>query len=677
MTAHELPVSHVTRAKDRTQTVSRIIVRSGLRVVRALALLVVTVLLLPYTIVPVYRAQVVTPFSGTALYNPYASIGSTWQRANFHAHSRAWAGVTSGRGTPAAVHAAYAAAGYDVIGISNYHRIDRGSETGSFIPVYEHGFSIAKTHQLVIGARRITALDFPLWQTANAKQYLLHEMRDTAALTAVVHPYLRQGYGQSELARLGGYDLLEVRSHWNDASAWWDSVLTAGNPVWAIGNDDSHDTAKRNEVGLVWTMISGANAQPASVLSALRRGAMYVVAAPPGAAPVARLRQVTVRGDTVTTEFSHTMSRIEVRTDGGAVQAQVRGSDRITYVVARDDHYARVVAHAGAATLYLNPIVRSSSGIVRPRGVPPVDRLATLFVQAIAGLAWVGVTWMLLRGSLARRRERRSGRGRPVSPPLAQVPRVVLAIAAVFASVTTADAQAPVQASAQGQNASPVVAPPLPFRIGERHEYDIKFGAIGVGSGSLSVMGPDTLRGREVMRLRYEIDGGIPFFRVHDVMESWFDAESRLSLRFTQVLNEGPKHYDRLFDFYPDELLMLERGKPRAATVARPLDDASFIFFVRTLPLEVGQTRSFSRYFRPNANPVTIEVLRRERITVPAGTFNTIVVKPIIRTSGIFSEGGQAELWFSDDPSHTLVQMKAKLSFGTLSLYLRPTRVQR
>jgi len=195
-----------------------------------------------------------------------------------------------------------------------------------------------------------------------------------------------------------------------------------------------------------------------------------------------------------------------------------------------------------------------------------------------------------------------------------------------------------------------------------------------VGSGSLSISGPDTLRGREVMKLRYEIKGGIPLFRVHDVMESWFDPGAMSSLRFTQDLNEGPKHYSRHFDFFPDELIALERGKARAPTVSAPLDDASFIFFVRTLPLEVGQTLSIDRYFRPNANPVTIQVLRKETITVPAGTFNTVVVKPTIRTSGIFSDGGQAELWFSDDAAHTLIQMKAKLSFGSLSLYLRPSR---
>ena len=111
--------------------------------------------------------------------------------------------------------------------------------------------------------------------------------------------------------------------------------------------------------------------------------------------------------------------------------------------------------------------------------------------------------------------------------------------------------------------------------------------------------------------------------------------------------------------------------------MAQPLDDASFIFFVRTLALNVGQTLTFNRYFRPSANPVTIQVLRKEFVTVPAGTFHAVVVKPIIRTAGIFSEGGQAELWFSDDSIHTLIQMKAKLSFGSINLYLRPTRNRR
>ena len=56
---------------------------------------------------------------------------------------------------------------------------------------------------------------------------------------------------------------------------------------------------------------------------------------------------------------------------------------------------------------------------------------------------------------------------------------------------------------------------------------------------------------------------------------------------------------------------------------------------------------------------------------MPAGTYNAIVVQPLIKTPGIFSDKGQAEVWFSDDSEHIVLQMKSKLSFGSLDLYLK------
>ena len=58
-------------------------------------------------------------------------------------------------------------------------------------------------------------------------------------------------------------------------------------------------------------------------------------------------------------------------------------------------------------------------------------------------------------------------------------------------------------------------------------------------------------------------------------------------------------------------------------------------------------------------------------LEVPAGTFETIVVRPIIKAKGIFSENGQAEVWLTDDDRHVMVQMKAKVSFGSLNLQLK------
>jgi hypothetical protein len=68
-------------------------------------------------------------------------------------------------------------------------------------------------------------------------------------------------------------------------------------------------------------------------------------------------------------------------------------------------------------------------------------------------------------------------------------------------------------------------------------------------------------------------------------------------------------------------------------------------------------------------------VLRRERVKVPAGTFDAVVIQPVIKTKGVFSESGHAELWISDDDRHMIVQMKSQLSFGSLDLYL--TKIDR
>jgi hypothetical protein len=71
---------------------------------------------------------------------------------------------------------------------------------------------------------------------------------------------------------------------------------------------------------------------------------------------------------------------------------------------------------------------------------------------------------------------------------------------------------------------------------------------------------------------------------------------------------------------------------------------------------------------------VRIKVLRRERVKVPAGTYQTIVVQPMIKSKGIFSENSKAEIWFSEDANRIMVQMKADLPVGSLNLYLTSAR---
>jgi len=211
----------------------------------------------------------------------------------------------------------------------------------------------------------------------------------------------------------------------------------------------------------------------------------------------------------------------------------------------------------------------------------------------------------------------------------------------------------------------------VPFDTGEKLTFDVRFGGLKVGSGRMEVVGMQDVRGREAWHTRFTVKGGIPFYRVNDRMESWIDTRTFESLRFVQDLEEGRRDKERTFEIYPDLATYSENGAKSTASVEDPLDDAAFMYFVRTISLEVGKTYDFNRYFIPDRNPVRVTVLRKERVTVPAGTFNAIVVKPVIKTKGIFSEKGQAEVWLSDDSTRMLLQVKSKLSFGSLNLYLK------
>src|SRR6266550_3254684 len=183
----------------------------------------------------------------------------------------------------------------------------------------------------------------------------------------------------------------------------------------------------------------------------------------------------------------------------------------------------------------------------------------------------------------------------------------------------------------------------MPFRAGEKFTYEASFGFIHVGQGTIELSGFDTVRSRLAWRATLTVSGGPPLYKVRDSTVSWFDVRTLSSLRYVQHLREGGYRADRHFEIYPERSSYSRNGKPESPSVAEPLDEASFLFFLRTIPLEIGKSYVFARYFQPEGNPVVINVVRKERIKVPAGMFNTIVVEPQIAVPGLFSKKEHAE----------------------------------
>jgi len=216
--------------------------------------------------------------------------------------------------------------------------------------------------------------------------------------------------------------------------------------------------------------------------------------------------------------------------------------------------------------------------------------------------------------------------------------------------------------------------PPL-----ERSEYRVKLGALDAGTGAMEVLGRAVVGGHETYHVVLRIAGGLGPLRIDDRFESWVDAASwkdrpnLFSRRFVQDQRELGKRRQRTYEMSPErkQYRRVDTDETFALSTDRPLDDVSVLYLARGLPLKIGDTYTIDRYFKADANPIVLRVVRRETVTVPAGTFQTIVVRPTIKTSGLFGEGGEAELFFSDDAQHVLVQMRSKVPLiGSLSLHL-------
>lgn len=249
--------------------------------------------------------------------------------------------------------------------------------------------------------------------------------------------------------------------------------------------------------------------------------------------------------------------------------------------------------------------------------------------------------------------------------------RIGVALAALAVGVVAAGMEA---STIQPSGGDPGPALAVPFGPGERAEYQVTLGPLSVGTGVMEITGIEEVDGSKTNHTSLRITGGIPFARVDTRMDSWIDVEGVFSRRFEQDQNDLGRKRHRIYDFYPESRSYRMRlsGEVGSLPTDRPLDDVSFLYYARTLPLRVGDSYTINRYFKKDGNPVIINVLRRDTIRVPAGTFNTIVVQPIIKTDGLFSKGGEAEVHFTDDDRRVLVHVRTKVPLiGSLNLNLR------
>ena len=341
-------------------------------------------------------------FSGHRIYNPYTVLPDSWGKANFHAHARAYGGFTNGKQAGSAVVDAYLEAGYTIAGVSDYFRVnpDIHRRGNLAVTVFEHGLNPIKAHQLVIGSQEAVFEDILLFQNDHTRQFVLDRLARLNAFVCIAHPRNRNGYPASSLKRLTGFHAIEVFNGPHRALAHWDSALSAGQPVWAMANDDVHDIHEAR-FGRSFNLLPRHIGSSSEVVDVLRDGAFVAVhrrsdvlggdSIPP--LPV----RVFISDSSVRISFDRPFRESRVVGQGGKVKFVFRDEREIFFYFGQSDTYLRVEVEAPGITAYLNPFFRTEvASVVSGTAANPIDDHATSQSRALLFCLWVLLSLLLL-----------------------------------------------------------------------------------------------------------------------------------------------------------------------------------------------------------------------------------------------------------------------------------------
>jgi hypothetical protein len=268
---------------------------------------------------------------------------------------------------------------------------------------------------------------------------------------------------------------------------------------------------------------------------------------------------------------------------------------------------------------------------------------------------------------------------------------VLLALVCFFPTIASswqrgkkADATAPpptpsASVAAQSTMVAPSITPPRPeyqFPIGQTYVYGGQWRIFDAGIATLRM----EQAGRENRIVATANAAGTVslLYHVHDRLESFFDSSTFCSHNASRHIEEGFRRVESniTFDYKRGKSVLDHKNIKKKESKHEEhdipgcvADMLSSIYYVASLPLLTGKTYSFPINDGGNTVTVEVHVEAREQVKTPAGNFNTIRVQPETST-GVLRDKGKIWVWYSDDAARVPVQMRARMSWGTLTFSL-------
>ena len=211
--------------------------------------------------------------------------------------------------------------------------------------------------------------------------------------------------------------------------------------------------------------------------------------------------------------------------------------------------------------------------------------------------------------------------------------------------------------------------------VTERLTYTVEWRLIHAGNVVIEA-GPTS----EVVKL--ESAGMVSaLYKIDDTYRVQFDssfcaASSQMNSR------EGSRHRETTvtFDRNRNRASLLERDVDKNTVVSKTdiaipncvHDAVTGLKQLRRTKVEVGQSVQIPVSDGRKSAAVKIEAQERERITTPAGAFNTVRYEVNILNGVVYSRAGRVFVWLTDDDRRLHVQIRLRMNFplGTVTLEL-------
>jgi hypothetical protein len=229
-----------------------------------------------------------------------------------------------------------------------------------------------------------------------------------------------------------------------------------------------------------------------------------------------------------------------------------------------------------------------------------------------------------------------------------------------------------------GQAPARIVPPPPNYRFPDLqgYVYTAEWHLITAGT---AVVRMETAGSERKVVATAESQGAVNvIFPVRDHFEARFEPRTFCSNSIVKHSEEGPHKRETSiqFDYARKKTVLDEKNLKTGETkkVENDLENCATdvitgFYYLQSMPLQLGAVYEFP-ISDGKTTIVRAAVEKREQVKVPAGTFSALLVSAEA-TSGPLQSKGKVWAWFSDDASHTPVQMRAKLGWGTLLFRLQ------